>query len=162
MRVHLPLPVVDPPQERVSQSAGRGRSGFAGFPGYQILVAEDNRVNQLVIRRMLERLGPQVVIANDGREAVEAAKDGRFDLVLMDCQMPEMDGLAATRTLRQHWDAAALPILALTADADQQTYDACREVGMNDHLTKPLELDRLAAALAQWLPAAPATRERAS
>ena len=149
MRVRLPLPLAQAPDAATPDAAAAGPPGFAGR---RILVAEDNAVNQLVIRKMLERLGPDVVLVADGQQAVDAAAEERFDLVLMDCQMPVLDGYDATRALRQRHSTATLPILALTADASPESRERCREAGMDDHLTKPLELQRLAAALQHWLP----------
>jgi PAS domain S-box-containing protein len=118
--------------------------------GIRILLAEDNVVNQKVAMRMLERLGCQVQLAVDGREAVDLATASDFDLVLMDCQMPGMDGLEATRILRGQPSTAQLYIVALTANAMETGRDDCREAGMNDFATKPIKLDHLIEILARW------------
>ena len=119
--------------------------------GLKVLVAEDTRVNQLVIRHFLERLGADVRIVGDGTEAIEAVKTETFDAVLMDLQMPEMDGLEATRRIRALGTSQAeLPILALTASVMSEQRAACLEAGMNEVLMKPLELEALHGALAQW------------
>jgi PAS domain S-box-containing protein len=116
----------------------------------RVLLAEDNEVNQLVARRMLKSLGyTQVQVASDGLEAVEAGRTGAFDLVLMDCQMPGMDGLQATRELRRL--GIDVPILALTASATSGDRDRCLEAGMDDYLTKPIELPVLGDKLRRWL-----------
>ena len=117
----------------------------------RVLVAEDNEVNQKVVVRMLERLGHHPAVASNGREAVEALSAATFDLVLMDCQMPEMDGFEATRRIRALTVGRRhLPILALTANASDADRQRCLEAGMDGHLAKPLKLERLAEALASW------------
>jgi CheY-like chemotaxis protein len=118
----------------------------------RVLVAEDNRVNQLVIRRMLERLHHTVVLCEDGRAAVAAVEAERPDLVLMDVQMPGMDGFAATAAIRERELAQPggrrLPIVALTAFAMKGDRERCLAAGMDDYLTKPIRRDQLAAVLA--------------
>ncbi len=116
--------------------------------GLRILVAEDNQTNQLVARRMLERLGYEVTIAHNGREAVEAVVGNPFDVVLMDVQMPEMDGYEATRHIRERLAPDRGPhIIALTANALQSDRRRCIEAGMDDYLPKPFRLDTLSEAL---------------
>ncbi len=117
----------------------------------RLLIAEDNVVNQTVVRRMVEKLGYTAELVANGREAVEAFDRGHFDLVLMDCQMPEMDGFRATEAIR----AAAkngrrVPIIALTAHASAGDRQACLSAGMDDYLSKPLLLNDLAAMLTRW------------
>jgi CheY-like chemotaxis protein len=124
--------------------ASRARSGRC------ILLAEDNFVNQKVAVAVLEKLGHQVDAVGNGAEAVEAWRSGRYDLILMDCQMPELDGYEATREIRRIEAADGrerIPIVALTAHAIQGTEQQCREAGMDDYLTKPLDRDRLADSL---------------
>ncbi|HZD53010.1 MAG TPA: response regulator, partial [Woeseiaceae bacterium] len=127
--------------------ANRARSGR------RILLAEDNPVNQKVAVAVLKKLGHQVDAVRDGREAVEAWRSGRYDLILMDCQMPELDGYEATREIRRIEAAGQgrIPIVALTAHAIQGTELECREAGMDDYLTKPLDRDRLADTLDRHL-----------
>ena len=121
--------------------------------GLRVLVAEDNEVNQKVVSRMLERLGHQAVVAVNGREALERAKAGQFDIVLMDCQMPEMDGWEATARIRAALAGRRrIPILALTANASDADRQRCLDAGMDAHLSKPLKLERLAEALSTWGP----------
>ena len=115
-----------------------------------ILLVEDDTVNQLVARRMLERLGSRVTIAEHGRAALARAQAETFDLVLMDCHMPTMDGFEAARRLRLQPGFGATPIVALTAAVLPEDRRRCRQVGMNDHLTKPLSLSSLRAALIRW------------
>lgn len=121
----------------------------------RILVAEDNPVNQLVIRAMLERLGLAFEVVADGREAIDAWHAEGHDLILMDCQMPGIDGFEATRRIRTEEHRAGrarIPIVALTANAIVGDREACLETGMDDYLSKPYTEDALAAVLARWLP----------
>jgi signal transduction histidine kinase/CheY-like chemotaxis protein/ligand-binding sensor domain-containing protein len=116
----------------------------------RVLVAEDNAVNQLVIRRLLEKRGHQVEIARDGGQAVAAAENGAFDLILMDLEMPVMNGWEATAAIRGHEASAAPPrltIVALTAHAMKGQDERCREAGMDDYLAKPIEVGALDAVL---------------
>ncbi|TPV97004.1 MAG: response regulator [Myxococcales bacterium FL481] len=117
----------------------------------RVLVAEDNVVNQKVIKMLLRRLGHDVTLVEDGQAAVEAVAAASFDVVLMDCQMPTMDGLEATRRIRERTPAGAghLPILALTANTMQGDRERCLAAGMDDHLPKPLDYDRVAEALSK-------------
>ena len=113
-----------------------------------VLLAEDNVVNQKVARATLEKLGINVEVVADGREAVAAWKSGRFELILMDCQMPELDGYEATREIRrQEQPGSRIPVVALTAHAMKGDDIRCREAGMDDYLTKPLDRAKLAACL---------------
>jgi len=116
----------------------------------RLLVAEDNEVNCEVLAAMIAHLGHQAQFAHDGRAAVLAVQQGDFDLVLMDLHMPELDGIAATRAIRALPDGkAALPIIALTADAYAETRAACFDAGMNGFLSKPVSLDALAHTVAR-------------
>jgi PAS domain S-box-containing protein len=117
----------------------------------RILVAEDNPVNQEVTVSMLRLLGCTVDVAGDGRKAVEAVGRGGYDLVLMDCQMPEMDGYEATRVIRAA-EKSRIPIVALTANAMEGDRNMCLEAGMDDHLAKPFLISQLGEILAAWLP----------
>ena len=122
--------------------------------GVRILLAEDNRVNQLVAKGMLERLGHEVIVAADGREALERLETTRFDLVLMDCQMPEMDGLEATAALRRREpEGERTLVIALTASAMHGDRERCLTAGMDDYLSKPLTRHALEQALQKWLAA---------
>jgi CheY-like chemotaxis protein len=121
-----------------------------------ILVAEDNEINALLARALLTRLGHRPTMAANGAAAVESWLAARaagipYDLVLMDLHMPELDGLDATRRIRAaegELNGKRTPIIALTADAFAEDHAACRAAGMDDFLTKPLDRDRLLAALA--------------
>jgi len=119
---------------------------------FKVLLVDDNRTNQVVVRSMLEMLGLSVEMAGDGHEALNAHAGGHFDLILMDCHMPVMDGIAATRAIREReaLDAAHTPVIAMTADTAPEDIDRCMAAGMDDHLAKPLTLDTLSATLRRW------------
>jgi signal transduction histidine kinase/ligand-binding sensor domain-containing protein/CheY-like chemotaxis protein/HPt (histidine-containing phosphotransfer) domain-containing protein len=117
-----------------------------------VLLADDNRVNQKVALGALQRMGLKVDVANNGEEAVAAWATGIFDLILMDCQMPVMDGYQAAREIRSRENGAKrIPIIALTADAMKGTEQLCREAGMDDYLTKPIDRDRLSEVISRYL-----------
>jgi CheY-like chemotaxis protein len=120
-----------------------------------VLVAEDNRVNQIVTTRILDRLGFRADAASNGREAIEAMKRVPYDLILMDRQMPEMDGFGATRAIRARDTARQPRIIALTANALEGDRERCIAAGMDDYLTKPLRERDLAAMLDRWFPPSP-------
>jgi PAS domain S-box-containing protein len=134
-----------------SQADRRGESATAGV---HILVVEDNATNREVLLAQLSMLGYSGTSVENGAEAVEAVAATAYDLVLMDCQMPVMDGFEATLHIRElhHSD---IPIVAITADAMPADRDRCLLAGMDDYLAKPVELQRLSDALARWLPASP-------
>lgn len=119
-----------------------------------ILLAEDNEVNQIVAAEHLQSLGCSVDIVGNGREAVDAFIEGNYDLVLMDCQMPEMDGFQAVSAIRKYETAANahVPVIALTAHASPEDRENCLAAGMDDHLTKPFRREQLAALLEAFLP----------
>jgi len=128
----------------------------------RILVAEDNPVNQKVAVKMIEKLGYRVDIAGNGCEAVEASERIPYDLILMDCHMPEMDGFEATRKIRaRKLGVRHIPIIAMTANAMQEDRDRCLAVGMDDFLSKPVMSKSLAAVLDRWLPHDTASLEAA-
>ena len=114
----------------------------------RVLLVEDNKVNQAVARKLLEKQGCKVTIANHGVEALDALHSGSFDLILMDCQMPIMDGFEATRKIRQSGNA--IPIIALTANAQNSDRDACIQAGMNDFMSKPFDPRRLYALINRY------------
>lgn len=125
--------------------------------GASILLVEDNEINQEVAREMINQLGHSCVCAASGQQAMEAIVRSNFDLILMDCQMPVMDGYETTAAIRK-WERQAsrdqpTPIIALTAHAMQGDRERCLNAGMDEYLTKPLQADKLASALAKWLKA---------
>jgi signal transduction histidine kinase/CheY-like chemotaxis protein len=119
----------------------------------RVLLVEDNPVNQLVAKGMLGKLGCEVLLANHGQEALTMLETQAVDLILMDCNMPVMDGYEATRRIRQRSELNELPIIALTANALSDERERCRAAGMDDYLAKPFRKDELAALLDQWLSA---------
>jgi CheY-like chemotaxis protein len=126
-----------------------------------VLVAEDNPVNQRVALSLLEKLGLTVDLASDGNEAIAACSRRSYDLVLMDCRMPDKDGMEATTAIRRKESAAPgsrhLPIIALTAGVTAEERNACLAVGMDAVLHKPIRRENLVAILQRWLPSRPAT-----
>jgi PAS domain S-box-containing protein len=126
--------------------------GQAVLLGIRVLVAEDNAINQQVARELLEAAGATVTIAPNGTDAVAKATTDPvpFDAVLMDLQMPDMDGFEATRLIRQHAERGNIPIIAMTAHAFEQERQRCVAAGMNDHVTKPVEPAKLVATVARW------------
>jgi CheY-like chemotaxis protein len=123
----------------------------------RVLMAEDNSVNQFVARNMFKVMGCEYEIVPNGQEALAAVQRGGFDIVLMDCQMPVMDGYEATGQIRS-WEATQpgqprIPIVALTANALVGDADLCLAAGMDDHLAKPYSRDQLTSTMARWLPA---------
>lgn len=135
--------------------ASATRQHLPGMRPLKVLVAEDTPTSQLVIGTMLRRLGHEVQVVSDGAEALAAMAANTFDLVLMDLQMPVLDGLEATRLIRQlEGPARSLPVIALTAQVLPSTIDRAREAGITLHLAKPITLDRLAAAVLEAVPSA--------
>ncbi|MNM64060.1 Signal transduction histidine-protein kinase BarA [compost metagenome] len=118
----------------------------------RILLVEDNPVNQLVAKGMLAKLGCQVQVAAQGAEALELLEQDAFDLVLMDCNMPVMDGYEASRRIRQSGRWPELPIVALTANAMPEERERCRAAGMDDYLAKPFRREELLALIDHWVP----------
>ena len=134
-----------------NQSARSGSTGGGRLSGIHVLLAEDNDINRQVVMEVLEREGARISTALDGREAVVATvSQPDIDVVLMDMQMPHVDGLAATRAIRAQRTSGSLPILALTANARPEDWEACLEAGMDDYISKPFHLDDLVARLRYW------------
>ena len=139
--------------------AGPGMDpGMAERHPLRILLAEDNLVNQKLAVRLLAQMGYRADLAGNGVEAIEAIARQPYDLVLMDVQMPEMDGLAAARGIVRRWPEGCRPrIVAMTANATQGDREMCISAGMDDYITKPIRVDALVEALQQT----PAREERA-
>nr|WP_315244884.1 response regulator [uncultured Albidiferax sp.] len=136
------------PLDHVAPLADR----LATITGAHVLLVDDNEFNQYVARELLESAGFVVDVAENGQIALDKVQAKAFDVVLMDMQMPVMDGVAATRAIRQLPSLAPLPIIAMTANAMQQDKDACLAAGMWDVVTKPIAPDALWAALLRWVP----------
>ena len=119
--------------------------------GSKVLLTEDNEINQQVARELLEKAGLIVTIANNGKEAIEKVESSEFDLILMDVQMPEMGGLEATGCIRENPRFSNLPIVAMTAQAMTGDREKCIEAGMDDYITKPIDINELFSALVKWI-----------
>jgi PAS domain S-box-containing protein len=145
---HRGFPAPAAPELPVSPSA---------LAGLRILLAEDNLVNQRVAMAILKKLGLTPDLASNGLEACAAAMAKPYDLILMDCQMPELDGFEATRRIRQREGSRRVPILAMTANAMAGDRERCLEAGMDDYLAKPIAILDLKEALLRWLPPAVST-----
>jgi CheY-like chemotaxis protein len=118
----------------------------------RVLLAEDNAVNQKLALRLLERMGLKADVVGNGRAAVDAIEAGAYDVVLMDVQMPEMDGLEATRRIRRRWPDRSIRIVGLTANAMAGDREACLAAGMDDYVSKPIRPEELEAAIAKARP----------
>ena len=144
----------------MTPSADANQASATLFHGLRVLVAEDNKTNQLLAMTLLRKLGCQVDLAKDGREAFDKAREQTYALVLMDCHMPELNGFEATAEIRR-WEktvrasrpgdaAARLPIIALTASLMEEDKRQCTEAGMDDFLGKPIQISELVRALNLW------------
>jgi CheY-like chemotaxis protein len=143
----LPLPAG-------SQTTAATTAPPINVTGARVLLVEDNVVNQRLTLHMLVKLGCQADLAQHGREAIDRLGSVRYDLVLMDCQMPEMDGYEATRVIRDTRSTVldhAVPVIAMTANAFAEDRERCLAAGMNDFLSKPVNRQTLAAMLAKWI-----------
>ncbi|MGE5314490.1 MAG: PAS domain S-box protein [Acidobacteriota bacterium] len=149
MSVVTPVPKAAPAPEPESVETDRSE-----FSHIRILVAEDNIVNQKVAKRMLEKLGCSADVVADGLEAVQAVANAPYDIVLMDCQMPEMDGFEATRQIRaRETQGRHMTIVAMTANALQGDKERCLESGMDDYISKPVRHTDLLEMIRRWMPA---------
>jgi two-component system sensor histidine kinase/response regulator len=141
----------DEPAPHLDSSPGLSADRPSTIAGARVLLVEDNLINQQVALELLGELGLQVEIAADGAIALRMVQQDRYDLVLMDIQMPVMDGLMATRAIRRLPGFADLPIVAMTANVMPGDRERCLQAGMNDHLAKPIEPDELTRVLEQWI-----------
>ena len=146
-RVSLPLEPA-PGQAQAKEVVEEPR--FHGG-GARVLLVEDNAINRFVAESLLEELGLRVTVAENGREAITIFNQSRPEIVLMDCQMPVLDGYEATREIRRSAPERRVPIIALTADAREENRRRCLEAGMDGYLSKPLRLNELAETLGRWL-----------
>jgi signal transduction histidine kinase/CheY-like chemotaxis protein/HPt (histidine-containing phosphotransfer) domain-containing protein len=146
------------PQARAHRKADRLSEYFEQLQGVHLLLVEDNKMNQELAQELLAQAGILVTIADHGQAALDLLAQGlTFDGILMDCQMPVMDGYVATKKIRANPAFAALPIIAMTANAMSEDREKVLAVGMNDHIAKPLNLDQMYSTIAQWVrPAQPA------
>ena len=147
-------------QRTGSDAAANSRPQFEGF---RILLAEDNRINREFALRVLNGLGCEVTTAENGKAAVDHVRSARFDLVLMDCQMPVMDGFEASgliKAMKSRGEIAPVPILALTANAMKGDRERCLEAGMDDYLTKPVRKKALIETIERWRSEEPPTDEK--
>jgi CheY-like chemotaxis protein len=151
--IALAPPAVDAGPASPAQREFKEALGHTGRSSINILLVEDNSSNLRVTQALLEAIGCTVATARNGLEAVSSCRAATFDLILMDCQMPEMDGYEATRAIRQleAFQKRNTPIVALTAHAMDGSRDLSMAAGMNDHLTKPLTLSVLTTKLVEWL-----------
>ena len=146
---HIPADLLAPGPDQVPDTAFQD---LARYRGTRVLLAEDNLVNQEVAMELLQDTGLEVDLAGNGQVALEMARQNSYDLVLMDVQMPVMDGLQATRAIHALPGRAQLPILAMTANAFEDERQRCLEAGMCDHVAKPVDPERFYGALRRWLP----------
>ena len=141
----------DKGQDQAVEYAAKTTADLSSLLGTHILVADDNTLNQQVAQEVLENVGAIVTLANDGIEALHQVTTSHFDAVLMDVQMPNMNGLEATYQIRTHMTQDKLPIIAMTANATKDEQDKCLAAGMDDFLSKPAQPDLLYATLARWI-----------
>jgi len=146
-----------PEISRITQKKEQEAEALKHIQGARLLLVEDNEINQQVAKEILEGVGLNVTLANDGQEAVNAVKESNYDAVLMDIQMPVMDGYTATKAIRK-WEGgmrnkgeAQIPIIAMTAHAMAGDEDKSLEAGMNGHVAKPIDPDQLFSTLQKWI-----------
>jgi CheY-like chemotaxis protein len=149
LRDHI-LGVFAPADTTKQQSAGPALSeDFSAQYPLRILIAEDNLINQKIAVKILTKLGYQPALANNGKEAMEMVGQENYDIILMDVQMPEMNGLEATKMMRICLEAQPV-IIAMTANVMQGDRDECIQAGMDDYISKPIDLKELLSQLEKW------------
>jgi CheY-like chemotaxis protein len=143
--------------EQRSQGRGLSSEALSARARYRILVAEDYALNRKLALRMLTRAGYACEVVDDGRKVLEAVARQRYDMILMDCQMPEVDGFTATRQIRrlEAIEGGHVPIVAMTANAMKGDRERCIQAGMDDYLSKPIQVEALYALLTRYLPDSP-------
>jgi signal transduction histidine kinase/DNA-binding response OmpR family regulator len=145
LQQHKPMPL-----SRDEFSTKNIQTTLKPFVGVKTLLVEDNKVNQEVAQKLLNKLGCEVIVADNGSIAIEKVKQSTYDVIFMDCQMPEMDGFEATSIIR-HQQLTCAPIIALTANAMRGDKERCLEAGMDDYLSKPVHLEQLQLMLEKWV-----------
>jgi CheY-like chemotaxis protein/HPt (histidine-containing phosphotransfer) domain-containing protein len=140
-----------PKRSRRARQESQEVESMRNLKGARVLLVEDNEINQQVAQEILEGVGLDVTVANDGREAVKTVQEGTYDVVLMDVQMPVMDGYEATQAIRADPRFIDLPIIAMTAHAMAGDRDKSMAAGMNDHVSKPIDPQTLFRALDKWV-----------
>ena len=148
--VCMPLPISSQEEGAFKATIGE-KNVLVKLPSLQILVAEDNEVTQKILRTILLREGCKVRVVSNGQQAVSAVQEEAYDIVLMDGQMPDMDGLEATRKIRKIFDAQSLPIIGVTAHAMLSDKEKFLMSGMNGYLTKPIQKEALKAEILRCL-----------
>jgi len=149
LRDHL-IGVLSPVEKGIRKNTDNPLSdNFAHYYPLRILIAEDNIINQKLATRILSKLGYQPEIANHGKEVMEMVSQEHYDIILMDVQMPEMNGLEATRMIRTCLEIQPV-IIAMTANVLQGDRDECIQAGMDDYMSKPIELKELLSQLEKW------------
>ncbi|MBF0620992.1 MAG: response regulator [Magnetococcales bacterium] len=141
---------IETPEREINCQAS-DEAHLSALSGAQLLLVEDNEINQQVARELLEQAGITVSLAENGQKAISMIAEHHFDGVLMDLQMPVMDGITACKKIRQKSEHAMLPILAMTANAMAGDRERCLEAGMQDHIAKPINPENMFATLAQWI-----------
>lgn len=122
-----------------------------GMPQHKILLVEDNQINQIVELRILAKLGFAADVVSNGKQAIKVVQDNSYDLIIMDCQMPEIDGYTATLKIRESENGKRVPIIAMTADVSQEAQKKCLESGMSDYISKPINITQLHDMIKKWL-----------
>ena len=151
-RFELPVEEIKPASAQPERKKEKAADEPFDLEGVSpILLAEDNELNQIIAQKLLEKKGFTVVVANNGQEAIEMLQAGDYELVLMDIQMPEMDGISAAMEIRKMERFKDLPIIAMTAHAMSGDREKSLEAGMNDHITKPIDVKTLYATLRKWI-----------